>query len=181
MNHDCCGPLSNKSIKGGNFDKFIVGIIAVTVLILGAAVFFGTKIGATPQVITDPQVSVLVDANKYDWGMIDYDKGVVSKNFEIKNTGNADLKLYSVKTSCMCTTAQIKTSEAISKEFGMHESSSDVVIVKPGEVAQMIVEFDPAFHGPSGVGPVTRTITMSTNDVKNPTLTFSLTGKVFKN
>lgn len=181
MSHDCCSPTNNKNIKGGGPDKFIIGIVVVTVLILGIAVFFGTRMGATPQVTADSQVSVSVDSNKYDWGTIDYDKGIVSKNFEIKNTSDIALKLYNVKTSCMCTTAQLKTSDVTSKKFQMHESSSDVIEVKPGETAELIVEFDPAFHGPSGVGPITRTITMSTNDTKNSTLTFNLTGNVVKN
>jgi len=80
----------------------------------------------------------------------------------------------------MCTTAQLKTPEVISKKFVMHESSSDVIEVKPGETAELIVEFDPAFHGPSGVGLVTRTITMDTNDTKNSKLTFNLAGNVVK-
>jgi len=181
MSHDCCSPSNNKNIKGGGPDKFIIGIVVATILILVIAVFLGTRMGATPQVTADSQVSVSVDSSKYDWGTIDYDKGIVSKNFEIKNTSNAALKLYNVKTSCMCTTAQLKTSDITSKKFQMHESSSDVIEVKPGDTAQLIVEFDPAFHGPSGVGPITRTITMSTNDSKNSTLTFNLTGNVVKN
>lgn len=180
MNHDCCSPSNNKHIKGGGPDKFIIGIVVATVLILGIAIFFGTRMGKTPQVATDSQVSASVDANKFDWGLIDYDKGIVSKNFEIKNTSNTLLKLYNVKTSCMCTTAQIKTSDITSKKFQMHESSSDIIEVKPGDTAKLIVEFDPAFHGPSGVGPITRTITMSTNDIKYPTVTFNLTGNVVK-
>lgn len=180
MSHDCCSPSNSKNIKGGGPDKFIIGIFVATLLILGIAVFFGSRMGATPQITADSQVSVSVDSNKYDWGTIDYDKGIVSKNFEIKNTSNTALKLYNVKTSCLCTTAQFKTAEGTSKKFGMHESSSDVFEVKPGETAELIVEFDPAFHGPSGVGAVTRIITMSTNDSKNSTLTFNLTGNVVK-
>jgi len=181
MSHNCCKPANNKNIKSGGPDKFVIVIVVMTVLMLGAAVFFGTKISATPQVVADAQVSVSVGSNKHDWGTIDYDKGIVSKNFEIKNTSNVALKLYNVKTSCMCTTAQLKTTEKASKKFSMHDSSSDVVEVKPGEAAELIIEFDPAFHGPSGIGPITRTITMDTNDTKNSTLTFDLTGNVVKN
>jgi len=180
MNHDCCNSSNNKNDKGKGSDKFIIGIIAATVLILGVAVFFGTRAGTTPQITNDSQVLISVDSNKYDWGTIDYDKGIVSQNFEIKNTGNAILKLYNVKTSCMCTTAQLKTPEVTSKKFGMHESSSSVVEVKPGETADLLVEFDPAFHGPNGVGPITRMITIDTNDTKNSKLTFNLTGNVIK-
>ena len=180
MNHDCCDPSNSKRFKGSGPDKFIIGVVVATVLILGAAIFIGSRMGATPQVTADSQASVSVDSNKYDWGTIDYDKGIVSKNFEIKNTGSTALKLYNVNTSCMCTTAQLKTPEVTSKKFGMHESSSDIIEVKPGGTAKLIIEFDPAFHGPSGVGAITRIITMNTNDTKNSTLTFSLTGNVVK-
>ncbi len=180
MSHDCCSPSNNKNTIKRSFDPFIVGIIVVTVLILGVAVFFGTRIGTTPQVTADSQVALSVESNKYDWGTIDYNGGIVSKSFPIKNSSNTTLKIYNVKTSCMCTTAQLKTPEVTSKKFAMHETSSDVIEVKPGSTAELIVEFDPSFHGPSGVGPITRTITMETNDAKSPTLQFNLTGNVVK-
>lgn len=171
MKHDCCKP---------SYDPFIVGVVVVTILVLIGAIFFGTKIGAGPSVTADTQVALSVDSRQYDWGTIDYDGGTVSKKFNIKNTSNFVLKLYDVKTSCMCTTAQLKTPEATSKKYGMHETSTDVIEVKPKETAHLIVEFDPAFHGPSGVGPVTRIITMKTNDHTNPSLSFTLTGNVVK-
>jgi len=167
-------------MKGGGPDKFLLGIVVVTVLILALAVFFGTKMGETTQVTADSQVTMSVDSNRYDWGTIDLGGGMVSKSFAIENKGASPLKLYEVKTSCMCTTAQLKTSSQTSPKFKMHEKSSYVFEVNPGETAELIVEFDPAFHGPSGVGPITRTITMNTNDTKNSTLTFNLTGNVVK-
>jgi len=181
MKHDCCNTLNKKDIKGKGPDKFVVGIVIVTVLILGLAVFFGIRMGATTQVTADAEVAMSVDSNKYDWGTIDLGGGIVSKSFAIENKGSTSLKLYDIKTSCMCTTAQLKTPESTSEKYGMHEKSTDVFEVKPGETAELIVEFDPAFHGPSGVGPINRTITMSTNDAKNPTLSFNLTANVVKN
>ena len=158
----------------------MVGIIVVTVLILGGIVYFGSKMGATAQVTADSQVSVMVTENKHDWGTIDLNGGIVSKSFAIENKGASPLKLYEVKTSCMCTTAQLKTSSQVSPKFKMHEKSSYIFEMGPGETAELIVEFDPAFHGPSGTGPINRTITMNTNDAKNPTLSFKLTAKVVK-
>ena len=180
MSHDCCNTSNKKDIKSGGPDKFIVGIVVITVLILAAAVFFGTRMGATTQVSADTQVAMSVDSNRYDWGTIDINAGVVSKIFSIQNTSNSVLKLYAVTTSCMCTTAQLKSSASTSKKYGMHEKSSDVFVVKPGGSAELIVEFDPAFHGPSGTGPISRTITMNTNYAKNPTLSFNLTANVVK-
>lgn len=180
MNHHRDNASNNKSLKKRNVDPFIISIAVITVLILGVAIFFGVKMGSTAEITTDSQVELLVDENKYDWGVIDYDGGIVSKNFTIKNTSSSILKLYNVKTSCMCTTAQLKTSAVTSKKFGMHETSTEVIEVKPQEMAELIVEFDPSFHGPSGVGSVTRIITMDTNDTKNSTLSFNLIGNVVK-
>jgi len=180
MNHDCCSPNNKKQNTKKGPDSFLVGIIVVTVLILGGAVYFGSKIGVTTEVMTDTQVSMEVAENRFDWGAIDINGGIVSKSFAIENKGSTTLKLYDIRTSCMCTTAQLKTAEQSSKKFGMHEKNSSVFEVNPGETAELLVEFDPAFHGPSGVGMISRTITMNTNDTKNPTLEFSLTANVVK-
>jgi len=180
MNHDHCNPKNRKDTKKKGGDSFLVGIIVVTVLILGGIVYFGSKMGATAQVTADSQVSVMVTENKHDWGTIDLNGGIVSKSFAIENKGASPLKLYEVKTSCMCTTAQLKTSSQVSPKFKMHEKSSYIFEMGPGETAELIVEFDPAFHGPSGTGPINRTITMNTNDAKNPTLSFNLTANVVK-
>ena len=162
-------------------DKFMVGTVVITVLILAAAAVFGSGMGATTQVTTDGQVAISVDSNRYDWGNIDISGGGVSKSFAIESSGDVPLKLYNVKTSCMCTTAQLKTTSQTSPKFNMHDQTSSVFEVKPGETAELIIEFDPAFHGPSGIGPISRTITMNTNDPRNPTLSFNLTAQVVKN
>lgn len=180
MSHHCHDTNhKNQNIKKGP-DSFLVGIVVVTVLILGGAVYFGSRMGATTQVTADSQVSMAVTENNHDWGTIDLNGGLATKSFEIKNTSDSALKLYDVKTSCMCTTAQLKTASKTSPKFKMHEKNSSVFEVSPGETAALLVEFDPAFHGPSGVGPINRTITMNTNDAENPVLTFQLTANVVK-
>lgn len=163
-----------------NIDPIILIIVIFTLLLLGIGVYFGTKTGATAEVKTDDQVSLSIDSNKFDWGTIDMDNGIVSKSFDIKNTSDTILKLYDVKTSCMCTTAQLKTNSYSSPKFKMHDKNPNIYEVKPGEAVELIVEFDPAYHGPSGTGPVNRTITMNTNDSKNPELSFELTAVVIK-
>jgi hypothetical protein len=167
-------------MKGGGPDKFLLGIVVVTVLILAGVFYFGSKAGATSEVVADSQISMAITENEFDWGEIDINGGVVSKAFAIENQGDQVLKLHGVKTSCMCTTAQLKTASKTSKKFGMHERSGDVFEVQPGETAELLVEFDPAFHGPSGVGAISRTITMNTNDAENPTLSFQLAANVVR-
>lgn len=167
-------------MKKISIDPFIAGIIVVTIIILGASVYFGTKTNETKQVSLNNQVVMSIDSDRHDWGTIDINGGIVSKSFDIKNTSESTLKLYNIKTSCMCTTAQLKTSSKLSAKFGMHEKSSSVFEVGAGETAQLVVEFDPAFHGPSGTGSISRTITMDTNDSKTPKLAFNLTANVVK-
>ena len=180
MTKDCCNDKNTKNTQK-RMDPFVVGIVVATVLLLVVAVFFGLKAGgATTPVTVDSQVELAVLNDTHDWGEIDIDGGIVSKSFTIENKGSSPLKLHNVVTSCMCTTAQLKTDGETSKKFVMHSKSGDVFEVSPGKIADLIVEFDPAFHGPSGVGAISRTITLETNDENNPTLSFRLTADVVK-
>lgn len=164
----------------GAFDPFVIGTIAVTVIILFGAIFLAVKTGGTVSVPIDTQVSLATSDTKFDWGEIDINGGMAIKDFEIKNNGTSVLKLYNVKTSCTCTTAQLKSDSITSPKFSMHDKGPYVFDIKPGESANLIVEFDPLFHGPSGTGPVSRTITMSSNDPNSPTLSYLLTANVVK-
>jgi hypothetical protein len=180
-NHDCCDEKS-KPAKLGGLDPFIIGIISFTLIALIGVVYWGTRAGATaPQVQADTQASLAIESNRYDWGVIDINGGMASYSFPIRNQGETPLKLFNVTTSCMCTTAQLIGDSNQSEKFGMHEKSSAIFEVQPGETAQLLVEFDPAFHGPSGVGQISRTITLNTNDPGNSQLTFQLSANVVKN
>ena len=182
MSHDCCSPedKKHKQDKKKGIDSFMATIVGVTLLLLVGVIYFGTKIGATTEVSADSQVSIEIAGSRHDWGTIDINSGLVSKSFAIENTGSSPLKLYDVATSCMCTTAQLITPSQTSKKFGMHEKSTSVIEVQPGETAELVVEFDPLFHGPSGVGPISRTVTLNTNDTNQPTLSFQLAANVVK-
>ena len=181
MNEDCCEPKTKNNKKGvKKFDSFLVGIGLFTLVILGGVVFFGVKMGETTEVVADTSVSMNINDNTYDWGTIDINAGKVTKTFTIENNGSTPLKLYDVKTSCTCTTAQLISDTDTSKKFSMHEKGASVFEVEPGKTAELLIEFDPAFHGPNGVGAISRTISMSTNDANNPELSFQLTANVIK-
>lgn len=181
MQDDCCKTEHKKILGKKKVDPFLLGIGLVTLLLLITVTYFGLKMGNAEQVSADTSVNAQIDANRYDWGAIPIDGGVVDHSFFIENTSANALKLYAVKTSCMCTTAWLKTKEQTSKRFGMHEKGGEVFEVQPGETAELVVEFDPAFHGPSGLGPISRTVTLRTNDASNPTLSFQVTANVIKN
>ncbi len=114
------------------------------------------------------------------WGNIPINGGNVTKTFTIKNTGTGALKLFNVKTSCHCTKAHVTIAQENSPDFGMDGVSSWVGEVPPGRQAKLTVIFDPAFHGPQGIGSLNRFVLVETNDGGNPKLTFTLTGTVIK-
>lgn len=163
-----------------NDKKIIIGFIIVTVLLLGGGIFFLAKTTITSPITASQNVKAEVTEKNYDWGNIPYGRGNVSKTFTIKNSGTDILKLINVKTSCTCTKAQVVINGSSSPYFSMHNTSSWVGEVPVGGEAKLTVIFDPAFHGPTGVGPMTRLISVETNDAQNKTIEFNLSGTVVK-
>ncbi len=160
-----------------NERDIIFSVIGVTLLIIGGAWWFSGD-SKTSEVAGSSDVAVQVVESTYDWGDIPINGGKVEKTFDIKNDGSETLELSNVSTSCMCTTAQLVLGDRRSPEFGMHGRSSYVLKVPGGETAQLKVVFDPAFHGPSGVGPIDRKIKVETNDLDEQELLFALTAVV---
>lgn len=163
-----------------NDKKIIIGLAVLTLVILGGGVYVVSSTSAPTRITSSQNAKVEVDQKIFDWGNIPYSGGNATKAFTIKNTGTGILKLTNIKTSCDCTKAQIAIDGKVSPYFSMHSTSSWVGEVAPGREAQLTVIFDPAFHGPTGVGPIERLISMETNDIQNPRLEFSLKGVVVK-
>lgn len=163
-------------------NKLIITISILTLTILGLGVWLLTKPTPGSQLGTAIASGgkAEVPVASFDWGTIDYSGGDVTAEFTINNSGAGPLSLSEVSTSCMCTTAQIIISDPKSPFFGMHTKSSWVGQIPAGGQATLKVVFDPAFHGPSGVGPVTRQVVMKTSDPQNPKLEFNLKGTVIK-
>lgn len=160
--------------------KVIIGLIIFTLSILGGGIYVLSTSSAPVKITASQNARISVDQKTFDWGNIPYSGGNATKIFTIKNTGSDTLKLTGVKTSCTCTKAQVAIGGKSSPYFSMHATSAWVGEVAPGQEAQLTVIFDPAFHGPTGVGPIERIISMQTNDTQNPTLEFSLKGVVVK-
>ena len=114
----------------------------------------------------------------HDWGEIPINGGKVEKVFGLTNAGEGELELANLATSCMCTTVVVKTRAGESPAFGMHEQSTWKARLEAGETAEMRVVFDPAYHGPSGKGAVTRVVKFETSDPGNRQVELWLKGKV---
>ncbi len=162
-----------------NQTKLFVGLTITTLFILFAGVYFFNT--TNPSTITmSANTKVSVDQKTHNWGKIPYSGGNINKTFTIKNIGTDTVKLNNIKTSCTCTKARITIDGKDSPYFSMHAASSWVGEIPSGKEATLTVIYDPAFHGPSGVGPIERLISVETNDKNNPKLEFSLKGVVVK-
>lgn len=159
-------------------DKFIIGIVITSFVVLAAGIFLAGKIKGSPEIAVSQNAKAQIGKTKHDWGEIKLKGGDVKKIFVIKNAGTGPLKLANIKTSCMCTTARVKIGGEKSPYFGMHSNSSWVGQVLPGGEAKLEVIFDPAYHGPSGIGPIEREVTVETNDPNNRIITFNLSANV---
>jgi|SRR3989338_365632 len=161
--------------------RFIVAVVFATVLVLVGGNFVITSVNSSQAVKFSQNAKVDVpDPTSYDWGNIPYGGGNATKSFTIKNSGSEMLKVYNVKTSCHCTKAYMTIDGNKSPEFGMSSFSSWNGEVFPGKEAVLTVVFDPAFHGPQGIGPINRFVSVETNDRANSKLTFTVTGIVVK-
>lgn len=168
-----------KSIKSKmKTDKVLIIVVVVSFLILGGGIFLVSRMEGSPEITASQNAKVQVEETEHDWGEIKLKGGDVKKTFTIKNGGTGNLQLANIKTSCMCTTAQVKINRESSPFFGMHSRSSWIGEVVPGEKAELEVVFDPDYHGPSGIGPVTREIVVETNDPENRIITFNLNADV---
>ena len=143
--------------------KFILGAFIFTlILIIGLSFLISSK-GSKQKVLSQADAQgVGVAANNYDFGEVPINGGIVEKVYEVKNETGGDIELLKITTSCMCTTASVKIGESQTRFFGMEMVGDKNPLlnlkVKNGETAKVSVRFDPAAHGPEGVGPFERVV-----------------------
>lgn len=159
----------------------ILGTVATVLILIIGVVWMSSTNTVAPQISASQNAKAYtISPTSADWGQIPMYKGDVTKVFVIKNTGTDTLKLFNIKTSCHCTKAYVTIGTEDSPNFGMDGISSWIGEVAPGKQARLTADFDPAYHGSQGVGPITRYVSVETNDKANPKLTFTVTGTVYK-
>lgn len=159
---------------------FIFAIIGVIALIFVAGFWLSSSPSKNIVVEINSEAKAVVATSAHDWGEISMKDGLVEATFDVMNQGEGVLQLHNITTSCSCTNAQLFFEGGASPMFGMHSKSKYVKEVAPGETIQVKAIFDPAFHGPGGVGPLTRDVSVETNDPNNPLLTFIVSANVTK-
>ncbi len=165
--------------------KSIIIVAVITVLFIGALTLF--FLNTTPAEDKNTNLSnqgapkVAIEKKFHDAGQVSMADGNVVKTFEIKNTGQGDLKISKMQTSCMCTSAVLIVGDKKSPKFGMHKNSAFwSETIPPGQSGFLEMTFDPAFHGPEGTGSVMRAVYFSTNDPKNQEMEVRLSADVIQ-
>ncbi len=100
---------------------------------------------------------------KFNFRAVSMAQGKVTHRFPIRNTGTEIIYIRKMYTSCMCTTVALVKDGKTSDAYGMpgHTPIPTVNIpIGPRDEAFVEVTFDPAAHGPAGVGPIERVVTV---------------------
>ncbi|HET8670944.1 MAG TPA: DUF1573 domain-containing protein [Candidatus Saccharimonadales bacterium] len=116
--------------------------------------------------------TITTAGSSYDFGTISMKDGRVNYTYTLKNTSDKPVKITKLYTSCMCTTAVLTAGNQKEGPFGMQGHGVAIpniaVTLAPGEEGKVAIAFDPAAHGPAGVGTINRTIFVVSES--NPTL-----------
>lgn len=166
----------------GKDTKFIIGAFIFTLLlVVGLAFLVSSKEKKTSVLSEVAAEGLTATPTDYDLGEVPINGGIVTKEYEVKNETGGDIELLKIATSCMCTTANAKVGGDETRFYGMEMAGDKNPIlslkVKNGETAKISVQFDPAAHGPEGVGPFDRIVWLYfDNGVKE----LSFSGNVIK-
>ena|SRR3989344_6027014 len=146
----------------------IIGIV-VSIIFLGGIVWAAKVTTADPKTQNETASSqgiLSTDEKSFDFGTVSMAKGTVTHAFKIKNTGTETVSIDKLYTSCMCTVATWVKGNDKAGPFGMPGHSFTPSIereLKPGEEATIEATFDPAAHGPAGVGKIQRVVVLESN------------------
>jgi len=113
-----------------------------------------------PQIVLEPQHT--------DLGDVSTKEGKVETSITLKNTGQKDLIVDSLSTSCGCTTVSVVNNGQEGPVFGTGTPPEGwSTTIRPGETAELRVYYDPTFHQDAR-GPMMREIYVSSNDPVDP-------------
>lgn len=163
--------------------KIIIAIILFTVAILGVAILFLGKSSSKANLQKTIGAKIETTETSFDFKDIPFSGGNAIHEFKIKNVGDKPLQIANMATSCACSKTFFKNAQSESPKFSMKSMSppSDWTgTLNPGEEGQVVSSFDPTYHGPQGVGPISRIVSFETNDPDHPYVEFSFSGNVVK-
>lgn len=123
---------------------------------------------------------ITISETKKDLGIVNLKKGVATTEFIIKNGGKSDLIIDKLSSSCGCTSASLVYQGTEGPRFSMAGHGQEEpdpnwkAAIAPGDEATVKVYYDPAVH-PELTGPVTREISIHSNDPVDFETKFTIT------
>ena len=156
----------------------IIGTVLVVLLLGGLVVAAkpGPAAKSPPPAEAQSQSDLSAQELSFDFGTVSMAAGNVTHRFSIKNANAAPVVIRKISTSCMCTTAQLVKGGRKLAIYGMpghgYVPNLDEPIA-PNEQAMVEVVFDPAAHGPAGIGRVERLVTIYTGAAQPLELSFN--------
>ena len=166
--------------------KTAVGAVVALVILLGATwalkPSFFQRSGATDNQPAATGALLSAPEESFDFGTISMSAGKVTRKYALKNSGSSPVNVTKLFTSCMCTQASIATQNDRKGPFGMQGHGGSIpkinLEIKPGETAEVETVFDPAAHGPTGVGKVRRVVYVETDSSETPEIQLSFEANV---
>jgi len=162
--------------------KVIIGAGAVILVLGGLIIAAMPEPGANKAPAAASRSTVAAGAlsareSQFKFGSIPMSGGKVTHRYWIANAGTEPVLIRKMYTSCMCTTASlVKSSGKKFAPVGMPGHAPIPTInepMNPGERAIVEVVFDPAAHGPAGIGPIDRVVTIENSGGRPLQLAFT--------
>lgn len=149
-------------------NKITIGIAAGVIAFAGIVWAMRPSSGDSVAVpsVSSSAGAISAEEENFDFGTVSMAAGKVSHLFRVKNTSQEAVVIEKMYTSCMCTSAAL---EIAGKAFGPYGMPGHGFVpsigeaVAPGAEAVVNVVFDPAAHGPAGVGRIQRAIIIENN------------------
>lgn len=171
-------PMSSAATQGVAGSKFSTRMKVIVGVCAGILILSGMIIAAMPEpgparagiaaprpaAPAGPSGALRARESLFKFGSISMAAGKVSHVYRFRNVSERPVVLEKMYTSCMCTTAAlIKSSGRKFAPVGMPGHAPIPALneaLQPQEEAMVEVVFDPAAHGPAGIGPIERVVTI---------------------
>ncbi|MBI4135976.1 MAG: DUF1573 domain-containing protein [Candidatus Vogelbacteria bacterium] len=159
--------------------KTLISLAVILLVLVGLTAWSRQGVTSNTNQNNDQgKAEITAAETNFDFGQVKINGGLVSHDFTVRNNGAETVTVKKIYTSCMCTTAVWTDPDGqTAGPFGMPGHGVIPTInetLAPNEEATVAVTFDPAAHGPSGIGRVERLIYLETNNTEPLTLKFTV-------
>ncbi|MBU0531630.1 MAG: DUF1573 domain-containing protein [Candidatus Uhrbacteria bacterium] len=166
--------------------SYLIYVLALVVLIgIGAFVWSSPSQSVDAYEALASADELSVPESSWNYGTVEMKNGPVTKMVELINNATDPILVSDLYTSCGCTKARLvrdnddATPWATMPGHGIQPTIEE--LIQPGEKVEIEVVFDPAAHGPKGVGNISRNVFLELNQDPNERIELNFTATVTSN